>query len=126
MSFFAAIDHLAGTWSPALPSSERFRGFVQQYFRNGLAGVAEELWQLRNQLAHAFAPGACELLVHQGALHLTRRNSRLLLNAEDCFGELALASNRYFSDLLTQPALRANFRRRLSAASAAAPLGHIL
>jgi hypothetical protein len=108
-----AIDTLAGLFSPADGTGQRFKAFVANFFPPGLRERSEELWRFRNLMIHASNPGSFALVCGQSRLHLTPNGEVTVLNAQDCYAALVSASQAYFSALKTEPGLAANFQRRL-------------
>lgn len=93
----SAIEALGGFLSPSLGNGKRFREFVERYFPDPYPSQAGALWKLRNDAVHVFLTGPYNLMHHSGHLHLTQDKDGLtILNAEDFYAALVLASKRYF------------------------------
>ncbi len=121
LSVLAAVDALAGVWRPSSGSGERFKGFVQHFFPVEFQSRADDLWRFRNLMVHAFNPGPFALVCNQSRLHLTPHGSATVLNAQDFYAALVLASQQYFRSLATDETLQGNFRRRIAQADGGAP-----
>lgn len=77
-------------------------------------------------MVHAFNPGPFALVCNQSRLHLTPHGEVTVLNAQDFYTALVLASqNYYFRELQEEGTLRANFRRRIDEKDGGAPDSHI-
>ncbi|ADE15394.1 hypothetical protein Nhal_2306 [Nitrosococcus halophilus Nc 4] len=125
LTILTAVDALAGVWNPNMGSGERFKGFVAAYFPDNLKSRAEDLWRFRNLMVHAFNPGPFALVCNQSRLHLTPHGEVTVLNAQDFYTALVLASQNYFRELQEEGTLRANFRRRIDEKDGGAPDSHI-
>jgi hypothetical protein len=121
LTTLTAVDALAGVWNPNLGSGERFKGFVEVYFPSNLKLRAEDLWRFRNLMVHAFNPGPFALVCNQSRLHLTPHGEVTVLNAQDFYAALILASQDYFEKLVNDQMLRANFQRRIAEKDGGAP-----
>lgn len=121
LSVLAAIDALAGVWSPSSGSGERFKGFVEKFFPVELRSRASDLLRFRNLMVHASNPGPFALVCNQSRLHLTPHGPVTVLNAQDFYAALILASQQYFRSLAADETLQSNFRRRIAQADGGAP-----
>jgi len=72
-------------------------------------------------MVHAFNPGPFVLVCNQSRLHLTPHGSVTVLNAQDLYAALVLASQAYFRCLSNDEVLQSNFSRRISQADGGAP-----
>jgi len=81
---------------------------------------AEQLWKLRNALVHCFHPGPFALTHHASWAHLTTQDGTLVLNAEDFYASLLIASRGYFAELEASDVLQSSFLKRVSAATGGA------
>jgi len=109
----SAIEALGGFLSPSLGNGKRFREFVEHYFPDPYSSQAGALWKLRNDAVHVFLTGPYNLMHHSGHLHLTQDKDGLtILNAEDFYAALVLASKRYFDTVKTDPLLQKAFAER--------------
>jgi hypothetical protein len=116
LSFVAVLtgtEALAGFFAPTLSNGERFRRFVTRFYPTNLRERAEELWQLRNAIVHAFHPGPFGLTHHMSRLHLAAPHGQTILNAEDFYAALVEASRAYFTTLVTDSTLLEAFVARL-------------
>jgi hypothetical protein len=125
LSILNATDTLAGAWAPTMGTGERFRRFAAAYFPADLASRAEALWRFRNLMVHAFNPGPFALVCNQSRLHLTPHGEVTVLNVQDFYAALLLASRSYFSALLSDPELAKNFSRRIADKDGGAPETHM-
>lgn len=107
-----AIEALGGFLSPRAGNGPRFKTFVERYFPVPYPAQSDSLWKLRNAAIHGFSPGPYSLTHHNSHVHLTQTSGRTVLNAEDFYATLVLASKRYFDDLRKDPALQAAFIER--------------
>jgi hypothetical protein len=107
-----ATEALAGFLSPTLPNGPRFKAFVRRYFPEPYPAQAEQLWKFRNTIVHGFSTGPYKLTHHNSHVHLTQDGGLTVLNAEDFYATLVLASQRYFNDLAKDSALQEQFVRR--------------
>jgi hypothetical protein len=121
LSVLTAVDALAGAWNPLSASGERFKGFVATFFPPGLRERANDLWRFRNLMVHAFHPGPFALVCNQSRLHLTPHGPVTVLNAQDFYAALVLASQEYFRCLSADETLQHNFSRRVAEADGGAP-----
>jgi hypothetical protein len=104
-----AVEALAGyRYADSMGNGARFREFVKNYFPQGLAALADDLWDFRNGMIHGFSPRRFALTEHQSHLHLARTLSGApLLNFEDCYAALLQAANKYFAELEASDELQA-------------------
>ena len=108
----SAIEALGGFLSPSLGNGKRFREFVERYFPDPYPSQAGALWKLRNDAVHVFLTGPYNLMHHSGHLHLTQDKDGLtILNAEDFYAALVLASKRYFDTVKTESSSAKGIRR---------------
>ena len=117
LSFVAVLtgtEALAGFFAPDRNNGDRFRQFVSRFYPLNLRGRADDLWQLRNAIVHAFHPGPFGLTHHMSRLHLTAPHGQILLNAEDFYAALVEAASTYFSTLGIDRELQASFQKRLA------------
>jgi hypothetical protein len=122
LAIVSATDALAGLFSPAKPTGERFRLFVERYFPEDHRPYANRLWDLRNAIVHSFNPGPdFALTIHASRQHLKSPLGLVTLNAEDLFAALLIASRSYFESLLNDPQLQDNFQKRVAATDGGAP-----
>jgi hypothetical protein len=124
LSFVAVLtgtEALAGFFAPKLSNGERFRRFVTRFYPSNLGDRAEELWQLRNAIVHAFHPGPFALTHHMSRLHLTAPHGQTLLNAEDFYAALVEAARAYFAAVATESELLEAFVARLQDPSGGMP-----
>jgi hypothetical protein len=108
------IDAVSGFLSPSDRNGDRFKKFVRKYMPQPLAARADDLWDLRNYVVHAFNPGPQFGLCHrQNDLHLTEDKGRTILNAENFFAAFVSATDAYFDDLRTDGKLQKAFQERV-------------
>ncbi len=121
LAVLAGTEALAGLCEPSNGTGERFRNFVAKYFPAEYSAHVSDLWSLRNGIVHSFNPGPFALTHHNSRLHLQSPHGQLVLNAEDFYAALLLASRSYFSALAVDPALQASFLQRIAAKDGGAP-----
>jgi hypothetical protein len=121
LAVLAGTEALAGLYQPSLGTGARFRNFVAKYFPPEYSAHVNDLWSLRNGIVHSFNPGPFALTHHNSRLHLQSPHGQLLLNAEDLYAALILASRAYFAALSADAAMQANFMQRVSARDGGAP-----
>ena len=109
-----ATEALGGFLEPQSGNGDRFRRFVARYFPEPLRSRGDDLWKLRNAAVHGFSPGPFILTHHNGHLHLRQHEGRLILNAEDFFALLVLATQKYFEDVRRDDELQRAFLKRVS------------
>jgi hypothetical protein len=113
-----AIEALAGYRYPGhgetASPGERFRRFIEAYFPSEYHILADELWNFRNGMIHGFCPRRFALTEHQSQLHLRQAaGGATVLNAEDFYAALLMASRKYFAELEGSTELVSNFTARL-------------
>jgi hypothetical protein len=109
-----AIESLGAFMKPRGKNRDRFKTCVQSYLPEPLRSQADELWEFRNAMVHAFSPGPYVLTHFNRNLHLTRhRDGRTVLNAEDFYEAMVKASERYFGALASDAQLQFAFIQRL-------------
>jgi hypothetical protein len=112
---FAGIEALAGFRHPDRNSGERFREFATEYFDSKYNPLVGQLWDLRNSMVHSFSPRHFALIHHGSPQHLrTDPQGQLMLNAEDVYSSLVLATEKYFTHLRSDSGLQRLFAKRLS------------
>ena len=122
LAIVSATDALSGLFAPSKVAGERFRAFVETYFPEDHRPHAARLWELRNLIVHSFNPGPYfSLSYHTSRQHLKSPVGQVILNAEDLFAALLMASRAYFDALLLDPILQDNFKKRVGAADGGAP-----
>jgi hypothetical protein len=116
---FTATEALGGFLIPksSVPKGEgvnafRFKEFIRKYFPVPYRSQADDLWKLRNAMVHAFSPDDFALAHHQGHLHLKTVNGQRVLNAEDFYASLVLATKSYFDELRGDDAMMKAFSER--------------
>jgi hypothetical protein len=107
-----ATEALAGFLNPALGNGPRFKEFVRRYFPPPYPLQADTFWRFRNAAVHGFSPGPYKLVHHKGNLHLTTDGGQTVLNAEDFYATVVLATRQYFDDLRRDANLQAVFLQR--------------
>jgi hypothetical protein len=123
LSFITVVtgtEALAGLYAPAKQNGDRFREFVARYYPAELRAYAEKLWELRNAVVHCFHPGPFALTHHASWAHLQSQDGTIVLNAEDFYAALLIASKAYFSELERSEELQVAFLKRTSSASGGA------
>jgi hypothetical protein len=123
LSFITVVtgtEALAGLYAPSKQNGDRFRDFVLRYYPAELRAYAEKLWELRNAVVHCFHPGPFALTHHASWAHLRSQDGTIVLNAEDFYAALLVASQRYFSELENSEELQAAFLKRTSSAGGGA------
>ena len=107
-----AMEALGGFLEPKLKNCPRFKEFAKRYFPKQYASLIDSLWKLRNAAVHGFSPGPFKLTHHNSGFHLTTDAGQTILNAEDFFADLVVASKKYFVDLRANTQLQQNFEDR--------------
>jgi hypothetical protein len=107
-----AIEALGGFVRPSAGNGARFKGFVRDFFPPEYQSHSSALWKLRNAAVHGFSPGPYGLTHHNGHLHMTSHNGTTVLNAEDFYAALVVASERYFTKLASDVVLQKAFAKR--------------
>jgi hypothetical protein len=112
---FAGVEALAGYCYPdEKQNGERFRRFICDYFEARYSEIAKQLWDLRNSMVHGFAPKHFKLCHHKSHRHFTDAPSVLkVLNAEDVYSAFVSATERYFTQLKSDPTIQGQFEKRL-------------
>ena len=94
--------------------SRRFEQFVREYFPDAYAPHAEGLYALRKKLVHAFSTGPFQLIHHRSDMHLrVTTRGEVILNAEDTYGALLSAAQKYFAELDAADDLKRQMVERL-------------
>lgn len=118
VSILTAIEALSGLFAPSKDTGVRFKLFVSAYFPKDYKPYNEQLWQFRNSMIHSFNPGPFALTCHTSRNHLKTMPTNVgeipLLNVEDFFSTLLIASGNYFEALLVERDLQANFTKRIA------------
>jgi len=123
LSFITVVtgtEALAGLCAPSMQNGERFRDFVAHYFPAEYGPFAEKLWELRNAVVHCFHPGPFALTHHASWAHLKPQGDTIVLNAEDFYAALLMASRRYFEALEASPELQGSFLKRVTSSGGGA------
>jgi hypothetical protein len=123
LSFIAVVtgtEALAGLRAPSKLNGERFREFVTDYFPDEYRPHVEKLWDLRNAVVHCFHPGPFALTHHASWAHLKLQGEAIVLNAEDFYAALLIASKRYFVALEGSPELQRSFLKRIASSNGGA------
>ncbi len=114
VSMLTAIEALAGVYQPGLKPGPRFRAFLQDFFPEAYQAHLRELWAFRNKMVHSFNPGPFSLACHASRLHLLTPDGARVLNAEDFYSDLVVASRQYFTRLYADLDLQKRFTERLA------------
>lgn len=117
MSFICcltAMEALGGFIRPDGRNAVRFKAFVEKYMPEPLRDQATDLWKFRNAAVHGFSPGPYALTHHSTLVHLSVSNGRTVLNAEDFYAALVVATKRYFDDVERDEDLQVAFDQRMS------------
>jgi hypothetical protein len=122
VTILTAIEALAGLMEPKMGTGERFKLFLDKYFPDSYKPHIDNIWKFRNTMVHSFSPGAFLITCHTSRLHLKDVNGTILLNAEDFFSGLLIASNAYFENLYQDTNLQINFLKRVQDVDGGAPL----
>jgi hypothetical protein len=103
-----AIEALAGyRYSDIAGKGERFKKFITDYYPDSYRKYSTDLWQFRNSMVHSFAPAKFALMHHHSECHLlSGPGNGVILNAEDFYGALLWAAQRYFAELRSDPILQ--------------------
>ena len=123
LSFITVVtgtEALAGLCAPSKQNGERFREFVARYYPAEYLPFVEKLWELRNSVVHCFHPGPFALTHHASWAHLKPQGDAIVLNAEDFYAALLMASKQYFAALEASPELQASFLKRVASSSGGA------
>ncbi len=108
------IECLAGIFQPQKSTGDRFKEFITTFFSSPYHSIAEEMWQFRNLMIHAFNPSPFTIGCHQSRMHMIEIEGVRYLNAEDLYAEMVLASRGYFTALYADLQLQANFSKRVT------------
>ena len=88
--------------------------FVREYFPEAYTPHAEDLYALRKKLVHAFSTGPFQLIHHRSDMHLrVTTRGQVILNAEDMYGALLSAAQKYFAELNAADELKRKLVERL-------------
>lgn len=109
-----AVEALGGFLKPGEKNGPRFKGFILGYFPKAYHAHADALWRFRNAAVHGFSPGPYKLTHHNGHLHMTQDGGLTVLNAEDFYAALIVASEKYFTEVKRDATLQASFMQRAS------------
>jgi len=102
-----ATEALAGYRYGEEKSGARFKRFVANYFPIPYREYADDLWEFRNAMVHAFSTGEFTLTHHRSELNLFKLpNDTVVLNAEDFYGALLSAAQAYFEEVRKTPELQ--------------------
>ena len=111
-----AIDALASYRYRGGSTKSRYVNFIKTHFPDEYTSLAEDFYELRNKLVHAFSTGAFELTHHRSDLHLGRTTrGKVVLNAEDTYAALVFAARKYFEHLRQSDDLKSALLDRLEA-----------
>ncbi len=110
-----AVEALAGyRYSNNNKKGERFKQFILDYFPPDYAALRNDLWKFRNSVIHAFSPARFALTHHHSERHFqSDSNNVLTLNAEDFYGALLTAAQKYIAQVRIDAALRELLLARL-------------
>ena len=118
VSILTAIEALSGLFAPSKDTGVRFKLFVAAYFPIAYKPYTEKLWQFRNSMIHSFNPGPFALTCHTPRNHLKTMPTNIgdvpMLNIEDFYSTLLIASGNYFESLLVEIDLQENFTKRVA------------
>lgn len=112
-SCLAAVDALGSFGDFEHGNGDRFRKFVKEYFDEPYKPLAAPLWELRNAAIHSFSTERFALTVNACHLHLSTRERRTVLNAEDFYAALVCAAGRFFNRLENDGTLQRRLEDRL-------------
>ena len=109
------IEALAGYRHPHENNGLRFEKFVAAYFPPPYNSWAQKLWCFRNNMVHAFNPGKDFMIAHHQSYNHLRPYSdgRTILNAEEFYAALLIATRAYFEDLQSNETLQKFFKERI-------------
>jgi hypothetical protein len=107
---------LAGyRYSDVKGSGDRFKRFILEYFPDSYGKYATDLWKFRNSVVHAFTTAKFALTHHHSEVHFkTVSGGAVILNAEDLYGALLWAAQKYIAELRTDPGLQSLMSARLT------------
>jgi hypothetical protein len=112
---FTGVDFFGGLLKGRDSSKGGFAEFVQKYFAGEYAASAGDLYEVfRDGLVHQYFPkqqGAISWA--EDAPHLTKTQGRYNLNAKKLAKDFEAAIAEYKQQLLVDPQLHANFKKRL-------------
>lgn len=114
VSMLTAVEALAGVYQPGMNAGPRFRAFLKEFFPAAYHPLVRELWAFRNKMVHSFNPGPFSLVCHASRMHLIVVNDARVLNAEDFYSDLVVASRAYFARLYADLDLQKRFSDRLA------------
>lgn len=113
VSVLVAIEALAGYRYRYNSAGKRFKSFVRTYFPDAYNEHVDDLWNFRNKIVHAFSPKHFVLIHHHSELHLSKTVNGVILNAEDFYGALLSAAQKYFAEVRSKSNLKKALIRRL-------------
>lgn len=121
MSVLIAVDSLAGAYLPDKGTGERFRAFFTDFFPASYGAHIDDLWKFRNHMIHSMNPQPFMIVCRNSRMHLCEASGVRMLNAEDFYADLVMASRAYFSALYAGPELQNRFARRIEAGDGGRP-----
>ncbi|MHA2213456.1 MAG: hypothetical protein ACW992_09885 [Candidatus Thorarchaeota archaeon] len=113
VSVLVAIEALAGYRYKYKSAGKRFKSFVRTYFPDAYMEHVDDLWNFRNKIVHAFSPKHFALMHHHSEVHLGKTEKGIALNAEDFYGALLSAAQKYFAEVRSKSNLKKALIRRL-------------
>lgn len=122
LSMLGAVESLAGTYMPEQGTGERFRAFVSTFFPKTYEPHVDELWKFRNRMIHSFNPSPFMILCGSSRMHLCDASGVPMLNAEDFYADLVIASRTYFSELYSDRELQRRFGKRVKSDDGGRPV----
>ena len=124
ISMLAAVESLAGAYMPDQGTGERFRAFVSTFFPKNYESHVDRLWKFRNRMIHSFNPSPFMILCRNSRMHLCEADGVQMLNAEDFYADLVIASRAYFSALYSDADLQRRFGKRVTSDDGGRPVSH--
>jgi hypothetical protein len=124
LSMLAAVESLAGTYMPDQGTGERFRAFVAAFFPKTYQPHVDQLWKFRNRMIHSFNPSPFMILCRNSRMHLCDASGVHMLNAEDFYADLVVASRAYFTALYSDQELQRRFGKRVMSDDGGRPVSN--
>ena len=117
INILAATEALAGfRYADTIPKAgERFETFIESYFPDVYKPHGKRLWRFRCRMLHSFSPAGFVLTHHHSENHFRTADGtgNPVLNAEDFYGALLTAAQKYFADVRADSELKAVLIARL-------------
>jgi hypothetical protein len=127
LSFISILSGIEALALYACPdeagNGDRFRAFVRDYFVDPYPELADDLWQFRNGIVHAFNPGPFALTHQHSHHHLQQGAGGRILNAEDFYAAFVFAFRKYLATLDSSSELQDRLLRAINREGGVASIG---